>query len=339
MMGSRIVTANGYDLQKQLLAMPITIKERFSLDRFKLGEKSATQPVTLSHRRIFILPTAKGLVLTLIIMAMLIASTIYGNNLGFILTFLVAGIAIVSIIHSFRELAGLKFTSQAGQPVFCGESALVICYLDNASQFVRNSLWLGTKNGSRSCCNLEAQQSRKISLNLQTSIRGWHPIGTITVECYFPLGIFRAWSPIMADEKILVYPTPAANSLPFPRSFQSPLESQQKKSGDNDFKGFQHYQPGDSLRQINWKALAKEHGLYTKQYEDDETAVVWLDWGYTPGQSVEQRLSRLCRWIIDAEQSNVRYGLKLPLLKIEPASGEPHRSNCLKALALFGEKQ
>lgn len=59
-----------------------------------------------------------------------------------------------------------------------------------------------------------------------------------------------------------------------------------------------------------------------------------LDFALTPGQP-EARLSQLCRWILDAEQSGVSYGLRLPHLIIPTAIGITHQRRCLEALALF----
>jgi len=46
-------------------------------------------------------------------------------------------------------------------------------------------------------------------------------------------------------------------------------------------------------------------------------------------------LSRLCRWVIDADEAGIAYGLSLPGLHLAPACGERHRQQCLEALALF----
>ena len=90
------------------------------------------------------------------------------------------------------------------------------------------------------------------------------------------------------------------------------------------------------MKRIYWKAMAKEQGLYTKVYSGAQTSIVWLEWSRTPGGSVEERLSQLCRWVLDAEQSGFSYGLRLPSNRLNPDYGETHRAHCLKALALFG---
>jgi uncharacterized protein (DUF58 family) len=61
-----------------------------------------------------------------------------------------------------------------------------------------------------------------------------------------------------------------------------------------------------------------------------------LDWRSLPAaMDVEARLSRLTRWVLQAEQAGQRFGLMLPGLEIEPDAGPAHRARCLEALATW----
>ena len=131
--------------------------------------------------------------------------------------------------------------------------------------------------------------------------------------------------------RALVYPEPARPGLSFLTGGRS------LQSGDDEFLGFQSYQPGDSLRRIHWKGIAKGQGVHVKEYQGvDGQAELWLDWAHTPGPDAESRLSQLCRWMLDAEQASLCYGLRLPGTEIAPAHGERHLRRCLETLALFG---
>ena len=61
---------------------------------------------------------------------------------------------------------------------------------------------------------------------------------------------------------------------------------------------------------------------------------VWLDWEAFAPHDVETRLSLLCRAVLEAEDSGLAYGLRLPGVVLEPDSGALHRHRCLEALAL-----
>ena len=154
----------------------------------------------------------------------------------------------------------------------------------------------------------------------------------------FPLGIFRAWSPLYFVSKVLVYPTPATSALPYPVNAGLPAKGQQRidPQGKDDYNGVRPYQAGDPLRQIHWKAYAKGQGLVSKVYANSIAgSQLWLDYDVTPGRHCEERLSQLCRWVIDAEHAGLSYGLQLPTRSIALGNGPTHYAACLEALALF----
>ena len=63
---------------------------------------------------------------------------------------------------------------------------------------------------------------------------------------------------------------------------------------------------------------------------------LWLDLADTPESlGLEDRLSRLTRWIIEAAQNGQRYGLRLPGQQIKLGAGDAHQARCLEALALY----
>ncbi|MGD8886577.1 MAG: DUF58 domain-containing protein, partial [Gammaproteobacteria bacterium] len=78
------------------LALPL---ERLNLERFFEGEGPFDGPVDLTQRRIFILPTRQGILFAIVLVIMLIGSINYNNSLGYLLTFLLASVAVVSILY------------------------------------------------------------------------------------------------------------------------------------------------------------------------------------------------------------------------------------------------
>ena len=61
---------------------------------------------------------------------------------------------------------------------------------------------------------------------------------------------------------------------------------------------------------------------------------LWMDYAQAGTADKEQKLSRLCAWVLAADKLALDYGLRLPELEIKPASGEAHKRQCLEALAL-----
>ena len=92
---------------------------------------------------------------------------------------------------------------------------------------------------------------------------------------------------------------------------------------------------GDSLRHVHWKTFAREQGLHTKQFGGDRAEELWLDWESLIDVDTETRLSRLTRWVLDADSRHFNYGLRLPNQIIPLGHGPKHKHRCLEALALF----
>ena len=311
----------------------LSLKKRFQLSRFFVGEKPTDAAVTLNHRRIFILPTKRGLGFALLLLLLLLIAFVYNNNLVYLLTFLLASIFFITILHTFKSLSGLTVQQGRTSPVFAGEPAGFEIRINNPGSNPRHHLQIKLEKAES--LMLEGQSQTLMTLYSTTINRGWHKAGTVTLSSTFPLGLFRAWSPIRFNLETLVYPKPAHQSLPFPETPSDDSSQGFSKKGADDFYGIQDYQPGDPIKQIHWKAYAKGQGLYSKQYSGESSAEIWLDYHLAPGSTVEERLSQLCRWVCDAEKSGIAFGFSLPGTKLAPADDSQHARKCLEALALF----
>jgi hypothetical protein len=90
---------------------------------------------------------------------------------------------------------------------------------------------------------------------------------------------------------------------------------------------------------IVWKraaqALASGGELIVRHPTAQPRVMLWLDWQDTRNLDTEHRLSRLTRWILDAEQSGALWGLRLPGFEAPPDAGESHCRRGLEKLALW----
>lgn len=312
---------------------PLSLTERFRLTRFFRGEAPVNHALTLNHRRIFILPTQRGLGFVVLIVVLLLIAFVYNNNLTYLLGFLLASIFFITILHSYRSLAGLIIKPGASTAAFAGEAVGFTFQISNPTRHKRQQIQLHLQ--SEQTIALQSNEQKTQRLYVEARQRGWLACPTLTLSSTYPLGLFRAWSPLRFQFEALVYPKPTAIERPFPESQGQDGERGQGRKGGDDFYGIKSYQPGDAIRQIHWKAFAKGQGLYSKEYGGTAISELWLDLEQTPGHNIEERLSQLCRWIVDAEHSGVPYGLNIPGNKIEPGHGNAHYRHCLEALALF----
>ncbi len=293
-------------------------------------------PVTLTQRRVYILPTRQGLLFAATLALLLIGSINYNLSLGYVLTFLLAGLGIVAMLHTWRNLANLVVRRGRVNPVFAGEHAIFEVALENRAGFERWAIGIERSTWPATFTNLAPANAESLPLTVATERRGWIELGRFRVFSSFPLGLFQAWSNVALDERCLVYPRPEAGEPPLPPVSSTAGDGGAHGRGAEDFAGLREYHPGDSLRHVAWKAFARGDQLLTKQFSGRSGTEFWLDWKLLPHEfSVEQKLSRLARWILTAESEGINYGLRLPTRELAPGGGALHRDACLEALALF----
>lgn len=345
------------------------LKTRFSTWLFRPRIERGT--VTLTQRRIFIIPTRQGFMLAFVLVLMLLGDINYNLSLGYVLTFLLTMMAVMSMVHAFRNLAHIEVSAGRTDPVFSGQTAQFLFHFRNPSKLPRYQLCLrestgdgiptkekiseGVRNGKalghlaafrlwrrwrRSsnprivCFDVPAQNDSVVVFPMAATKRGWLETGRMTLSTEFPLGLFYSWSYLHFDTRCLVYPKPLSEA-PLPFGDSPGGKGKRSINGDDDFAGLRTYVAGDALPRISWKAYARERGLQVKQFSTPVGEELWLDYSDAPDRTEEEKLSRMARWVLDAEAQGLRYGLRLPGTELPPNSGMAQRDECLRRIALF----
>lgn len=298
-------------------------------------------PLAIHRRRVYIVPNRYGYGYGLLLLVMLLGAMNYSNSMAFALTFLLAGIGLLAMHYTHGNLVNLVVGSQAPEAVFAGAPARFRLLLDNPSASARHALlahWQDDPAAPATAVDVPVGAMTALELPLASARRGWLPAPRFAVATEFPLGLFHAWTWVELDLACLVYPAPAAAGLAAPAGGHGELgERSSRRPGSDQFTGLRNYQAGDPPRSIHWKRLARNPLPVVKQFAETEAEELWLDWqALPPGWPPEQRLSQLCRWVLDAEAAGRRYGLRLPGVHLPPAHGASHRHACLAALALHG---
>jgi uncharacterized protein (DUF58 family) len=107
------------------------------------------------------------------------------------------------------------------------------------------------------------------------------------------------------------------------------------RPGD-DFAGVRAYVPGESLRHVDWKAVARGRPLSVKQFLGGEGQELWLDAANMGRMPLEVRLSQLALWIVNAEKEEIPYALRLGRIALPLGLGPAHARLALEALAVAG---
>ncbi|MCH9670092.1 MAG: DUF58 domain-containing protein [Gammaproteobacteria bacterium] len=287
------------------------------------------------------MPTKHGLVFALMMFALLIGAANYDNSLAYLLTFALVSVALVSLLHTYRNLAGLTLKIGAMPRVFAGDVGKVPLIFDNSLHRDRIAVDIQfpaacpdeapARNVQR--IHVVKRDSTVAHLPIRFFTRGQFQLARIIVSTRFPFGLFRAWSYLDTHPKCVVYPC-AAGHLPVPQAAaQSALNGMHAGEGTEDFSGLRNYQPGDSPRSIHWKAVARGHDVPVKLFEGGGAYESVLDWRLIADNDMEKRLEQLCAWILEADKADCSYSLILPSEEVGKNRGAEHRERCLSALA------
>ncbi len=311
-----------------------------------------TDSVTLTQRTVYILPTRPGLMLGLTLLTLLVASINYQLNLGYLLTFLLAGSALVGMHVCHGTLRGLAMHLIAPGAHYAGANTAFDINLTNNRRSIRYGIGLSVLNSAAhknkrrqwAWTDVPAQGSSLVQVAFTPTRRGRHRLPTLTAETRFPLGTFRVWTVWRPAAQMLVYPAPELHAPPLPAGVPRTggAAAAMKAQSSGEFEGVRGYRRGDPMKLVVWKkaSAASEHasseggGLIVRDTQQAQQNELWLDFLQAGSAGTEHKLSRLCAWVLQAEQLGLAYGLRLPAHEIKPASGEAHKRQCLEALAL-----
>ncbi|PWG64259.1 DUF58 domain-containing protein [Sediminicurvatus halobius] len=289
----------------------------------------------LRYRRLYILPTRHGLLFAAMVVVMWLGAVNYSNSLAFLLAFLMAGLFVAAMHHAFANLLGLEVAFSPGAPVFAGEMAVFPVHLDNPARRTRLAVEAEGESVEASPVDVATRGEAALELRCPARRRGRLSPGRLALASRYPTGLFRVWTWLRPAVSCLVYPRPEAGEVPPPPGRAGASRGRAGGSGDDDFAGLRRYRPGDPLRRVAWKAAARSQELPVKVFQGEAPARLLLRWADTELSDTEARLSRLCRWVLDADAEGRVYELELPGLRLGPSSGAAHRARCLAALAEF----
>ncbi|PCJ88045.1 MAG: hypothetical protein COA54_04600 [Thiotrichaceae bacterium] len=291
--------------------------------------------VTLTRDRVYIVPTKAGLMFALLLLTLLIGSINYEKNLGFILTFLLAGVGNIALLSTWRNIAGLELKRTQSQAVFAGEEAIFSVQLINPQLIDRYSIAISHNGKEYSVLDCAANSTSQIQFKVPGKTRGLLNPEKFRLYTEFPTGLFVAWTWVDLSMSCLVYPSPDQNTTISSFEHNNDGDNDSPNKGQENFSQLRKYQHGDNINHISWKVLAKTDELFSKEFYGSSPLTNWINWDEIPAKNNEQRLSIMTTLIINAENNNQHYGLKLPNKTIQPSGGTSHYHHCLSTLALY----
>lgn len=313
-------------------AEPTSFKQRLFRTR-----PEDTLPLSLHHQRIYILPTRRGLAYLFSLLIMLIAAVNYALSLGYALCFLLTGLFAASLLHTYRNVAGLKCEKITSAHTFAGEDAHFRINMANDSALDRVGIMIKSTDTS-DVIDIKTDASEQAVLVKATTERGTRKLGRLTITSTYPLGLWRCWCYVHSDAETIVYPKPEDSPPPMPAQSIESQGQQNRKANQGDIAGLREYHPGDAISSVAWKAAARGQGLFVKTFDDEQSGgETHFDLTATGLQDLEQQLSRLCAWVLLAEKAQTEYSFDLSDTRLELDAGDKQKKSALVALAKYGK--
>ena len=275
-----------------------------------------------------------------IVAAMAYTGAVQNNGAAYLLCFLTGTIAAMSWIRAWENLRGLEVVAGRLSAEKAGlESKLPLEIRATGSQAVWGVEVLSAGSQKWSFIEqIESGQKLVVSVALPAAEIGVEPSIRVRLRSGYPLGLFSAERDVIIAQTRKSHPQ-AEGVLPLPAAdlalAGTRLESGQSagqpgREGD-DFAGVREWQAGDSLRHVDWRAVARGRPLLVKQWASETGAAVTLDWSKVDLEPAA-RASQMARWIESCESSSTPYALRLPENEIAVNLGPLHAQRCLDAL-------
>ena len=302
------------------------------------GRMPVGDSVTLNQRSSYIWPTRAGYLLLGVVILMMIGATNYQNNLAFLLTFLLIGLGLVTIVYTFKNMQGIQFSILPISEAFAGQPLAVSVKLSSNTGKEHYSVGVGENLKTLLLCDVPRRGDTNIVIDFEVTRRGYFQVPRLMVTSEFPFGWLRTWAYFQFATPLLIYPKPI--EPPYLHDHHGGEENDEgsKADGNEDFYGLKSYQPGESMSRVDWKAFARERGMFVREFVSYKGQQLCFDWQDFLGSDDEIRISYLTFMVLQAASQNLSYSLNLPGASIGFGDGQAQRTKCLQALALFGEK-
>ncbi len=282
-------------------------------------------------------PNRHTVALAAIVLAMWYAGAAQQNGGAYLLAFLIGSVVMVSWLHAKANLRALVLSSGTVPTARQGERLRLPLRLTAGDGPVPCGVEITAVGAAGPVFveSLSTDHPTHVELLMPALEAGRRGSFTVIARSGYPLGFFTAERVIEVTQAHLVHPRPAGR-LPLPPSVPATSDKAGKTAAGSgageDFAGVREWQPGDSLRQVDWKAVARGRPMMVKQWSTSSSDVVWLDWATWPLPE-EDRIAQFAAWIDQAESQALAYGLRLPEQVTQPDTGIAHRRRCLDALA------
>jgi uncharacterized protein (DUF58 family) len=242
---------------------------------------------------------------------------------------------VTCLLLSYQNLSGIAFTATNSDDQFSHKDCAFTLRIDAKPNRAQQ---ISYRFKNRQSVIQSVVDERQVTLFSKGFQRGLFKPGRVTIQSYYPFGLFRVWTHLDFGFSCLLYPIPMQHSInnTVLSGNQTNTKHQETKAGVDTFSTLKPFKEGESLKSIAWKQVAQGRGKFTKHFEEEQGGDVYLSLSAIHAGSLEEKLSMLTYQVLHYEQQGIQYALELSGVLIQSNSGSAHQTQCLRALALYG---
>ncbi|MGM0533668.1 MAG: DUF58 domain-containing protein [Campylobacterota bacterium] len=246
-------------------------------------------------------PTKYFLFIIAVFFGLFLQAYMHNYNIVYIVLFVLFALAGTSCLVGRLNILPVRAEALASKAVFAGRDAKLYFTLFGSSSSDSYDLYLE----KRRIGTLRAMEQKTLFLTKRFEKRGKARIRRLWLQSYFPFGHIRFGKYLQVDTEYIVYPKPAGRDLK--KEFYRQLARYGQLESFDDLKP---YEQGEKLSTVHWPSVAKGEPMSKRfTYSKDDIKLIF-DFQTIPG-SVEQRLSQICLWVLQASSAHIAYEVRL----------------------------
>lgn len=251
------------------------------------------------------------------LVVLLVAAITSGNNLLYLIVSGLIAALIVSGLSSSLNLSGMDLSFRLPEEIFAGRPAAVHFELTNAkSLWPAYSVTLSAigEAGFRPIYfgYLARRGSATAGSELTFARRGRYGSTRFELSTGFPFGLMRKrrrFQPSAGEPEMLVYPAPVEGlEAPLAEVRAGWREAQARRGEGQEPYRLRPHQPGDSARQVSWKASAHTGTLYVRESAEEDGLRLRLRLAVAPELEAargEAALSLCAGWMLALDRADL----------------------------------
>lgn len=283
---------------------------------------------------VYIIPNKSGLKFGLINFLIFLIAMSYSNNLALICSFIMTSFFIIKMLEAHR-IVNDTFIENLSFPELYEEQLKTPINIkaDQLTEEALDQLQIEFKNDGETL-PIKLSGLSKINRNSAVAYADQLPMGKfhfqrIKISTKPDNLLFYVWRNFSITKDFYVFPKAQQTD----EKVSSHKEESLDATSENFFAQHKKFTPGDITKRIDWKVFAKTDQLFIKQFHDDKSTAININFDQLSGDS-KTRARKISYFLHQLYQHKTPWSLTLPSTQLPIGHSRQHY---LKSMELISE--